>query len=127
MKFAKLINNAYLEYAPDTYIRDDGAIIVNFNKSEALMRKYGFKPVIENEPTYNPETEYLTITGYIENENEIVSIYTINQYEVTEKPISLEEKVTKLETEDLWFKEELAMTQAMVNDLIINTVDGGIK
>lgn len=125
MNFAKLINNNYLEYAPSTYIREDGAMIVNFNKNETLMRRYGFKLVVESEPAYNPETEYLTITGYVETENDILTVYTVNKHEIVEKPEGFEEKVIRIEKENAVIKEELAMTQAMVNDLILNSYSGG--
>ena len=44
--YAKL-NNGALEYAPQNYKLNDGRTIVGFNKSVALMTRYGFKEVID--------------------------------------------------------------------------------
>lgn len=125
-KFAKLIDNR-LEYAPVNYTLEDGRIIVGFNKSETLMRRYGFKEVIDIEPVYDPTIEYLTVTQYIETDLEIRPVYTINKFDTGTEEVPIETKVSKLETKTASLEEELAMTQSMVNDLIINTVDGGIK
>ncbi|MGL5646708.1 MAG: hypothetical protein ACRDDY_02560 [Clostridium sp.] len=121
-KFAKLINNK-LEYAPNTYVRpSDGRVIANFDKSEFFMRQEGFKEVLDVKPNYDYDTQYIYVSGYIENETSIVVNYTVGEIEKPQE--SLEEKVIRLEKENAGIKEEMAMTQAMVNDLIVNTFGG---
>lgn len=95
MNYAKL-KNGVLVYAPVNYITPTGSLIVNFHKNAALMKKYGFKEVADNKPSYDDSTEYLTISGYIESEENIIINYKINEIEIN-KEISLEERVTELE------------------------------
>ena len=42
-----IIINGVLSYAPTNYKTDNGQLIVNFNKNEDIMRKYGYKEVID--------------------------------------------------------------------------------
>lgn len=92
--YAKL-ENSKLIYAPKNY--DTGAnLILNFNKNEDLMKKYGFKEVIDNKPTYDNTVQYLTISGYIENEDSITVNYTINEIKINNEP-TLEDRIIELE------------------------------
>ncbi|MGL5869092.1 hypothetical protein, partial [Clostridium chrysemydis] len=82
----------------------------------------GFKEVLDVKPNYDYDTQYIYVSGYIENETSIVVNYTVGEIEKPQE--SLEEKVIRLEKENAGIKEEMAMTQAMVNDLIVNTFGG---
>ena len=68
--YAKLENNK-LVYAPRNF--KDENIILNFNKNTSLMKQYGFKEVIDNKPSYDNTTQYLSVSGYVENENNVIS------------------------------------------------------
>jgi len=92
--YAKL-ENKKLIYAPRNY--NTGAnLILNFNKNKELMKKYNFKEVIDNKPTYDSSTHYLSIDSYTENEDNITINYRINEIEINNEP-SLEERVAELE------------------------------
>ena len=77
--FAKIINGV-LYYAPVNYKTDLGQVIVNFNTNEEMMLQYGYKNVIDIKPDYNKETQYLKISGYTDNEDNITV-----EYEVVDK------------------------------------------
>ena len=78
--FAKIINGV-LHYAPVNYKTDLGHVIVNFNTNEEMMLQYGYKNVIGIKPDYNKETQYLKISGYTDNGDNITV-----EYEVVDKP-----------------------------------------
>lgn len=46
MRYGK-ISNGELIYAPTNYEIEDGSIILNFNKDEKALKKYGYKEVVE--------------------------------------------------------------------------------
>lgn len=92
--YAKL-NEGVLEYAPVNYTLTDGRVIVNFNKSITLMAKYGFKEVLDNQPIYNQDTEYLVISNYTETETNIVVNYVIKT--LTPQEPTLEERIASVE------------------------------
>lgn len=104
--YAKL-NNGVLEYAPINYTLSDGRVIVNFNKSEVLMKKYGFKLVVDEKPIFNQDTEYLVITGYNEQETTITVLYTIKQMDMIEQEATIEDKIVQLKQVDS--EHELAL------------------
>lgn len=78
--YGRLINGG-LEYAPINYKLDDGRIIMNFNKDEELMQKYGYKNVTHVIPDYDSTTQYIQISNYTETDENI----TVN-YEVVNLP-----------------------------------------
>ena len=108
--YARLINGA-LDYAPDNYKLLDGRVIVGFNKSVALMTKYGFKEVIDEKPSYNPDTEYLVMSDYVEKEKTITIIYSIKQMDMVEQELTIDEKIAKLQEVDT--EHELAIAELM--------------
>ena len=91
--YAKL-NNGMLSHAQANYQLEDGRIITNFNKSEELMKEYGFKNVIDIQPAYDSKTQYLSVGSYIEDDTNI----TIN-YEICEMPSNptFEERLASVE------------------------------
>ena len=91
--YAKLENNK-LVYAPRNFKGEN--IILNFNKNTSLMKQYGFKEVIDNKPSYDNNTQYLSVSGYVENENNIIINYVVNEIEENQEP-TLEERVLELE------------------------------
>lgn len=92
--YAKLIKNK-LQYAPKNYKTND-VLILNFNKNIELMKKYGFKEVIDIKPEYDSSTHYLSIDGYSEDETTITINYKINEIFVDTTP-TFEERLTTLE------------------------------
>lgn len=96
MNFAKLSNGA-LQYAPNNYTTSTGSLILNFNKSISAMRSHGFKELIDIRPSYNPETHYISIDKYIENDESIMINYIVNEIIPSDEGPSLEERVADLE------------------------------
>ena len=81
--FGKL-ENGNLTYAPNIYqLEVDGELlsIVNFNKNIELMKKYGFKEVIDIVPSYN-EYEEAIIVGYDEDDTSITIKYEVRKREL---------------------------------------------
>lgn len=99
MNYAKL-ENGILEYVPTNYTTPSGSLIVNFNKNVSLMKRYGFKEVVDIKPSYDEITEYLTISGYTENDESIIVNYTIKQMDLIDQEASIEEKIKDLKTVD---------------------------
>ena len=120
--YAKL-NNGGLEYAPQNYKLNDGRTIVGFNKSIALMTKYGFKEVIDKQPTYNTDTEYLIITGYTEQDTTITIVYAVKQMDLVEQELTIDEKISQLKQVDTEHEEALAQ----LTEMILSLQDGGVK
>lgn len=118
MNYAK-INEGVLEYAPVNYTTASGSLIVNFNKNATLMKRYGFKEVIDQRPSYDELTEYLTISGYTETEDNIIINYAVRQIEIV-KPI--EEKIELLEDENKKIKE-VNNTQDILIDITMMATD----
>lgn len=119
MNYAKL-NEGVLEYAPVNYTTASGSLIVNFNKNVTLMKRYGFKEVIDQRPSYDELTEYLTISGYTETEDNIQVIYTVKQMDMIEAEESLDEKVKQLKATDT--DHEMAMAE--LADMVIELMGG---
>lgn len=113
--YAKL-NNGALEYAPQNYKLSDGRTIVGFNKSIALMTRYGFKEVIDQQPTYNTETEYLIITGYTEQDTTITIVYAVKQMDLVEQELTIDEKIVNLQNVDT--EHELALAE--LTEMVLN-------
>lgn len=78
--YGKLEDNI-LKYAPKTLKLDDGRIILNFNKSIDIMKAYGYKEVINDIPTYDPNTEYIRVSGYNEDDDYITVNYEVLELE----------------------------------------------
>ena len=115
--YAKL-NNGVLEYAPQNYKLNDGRTIVGFNKSVALMTRYGFKEVIDQQPVYDTETEYLVITGYTEQETTITIVCPVKQMDLVEQELTIDEKIAQLKNVDT--EHEFALAE--LTDMILGGV-----
>lgn len=113
--YAKLENNK-LTYAPKNY-KTGEHLIINFNKNETLMKKYGFKEVIDNKPNYDNSTHYLSVKDYTEDENAITINYTINEIEVNQEP-TLEERIVELENKNKAQDVEIALNQEAINYML---------
>lgn len=78
--YGKIIDNI-LYYAPATLKLDDGRIILNFNKSADTMKAHGYKEVINNVPEYDPNTEYVRVSDYSEDDDYITVNYEVLELE----------------------------------------------
>lgn len=82
MRYGK-ISNGELIYAPTNYEIEDGSIILNFNKDEKALKKYGYKQVVE---ALRPPYPY--IITYKETATKIT--------EIVERDIKKEEENKKM-------------------------------
>ena len=106
--YAKIEADNMLVYAPIDYMTPDNKMIYNFNSDKALMKKYGFKEVIDVIPSYDSTTQEIEFGGYTETETAITV-----QYHVVSKPqepSTLEEQITGLR------KQMLSIINAEVLD-----------
>lgn len=76
MYYGRIIYNT-LEVAPQTYTKSDGTVIFNFNKNEALMKSYGFKPVQETIPPYDNQFERLYQQSLTEDDEYIYLVFGV--------------------------------------------------
>ena len=92
--YGKIIDGV-LEYAPEIFNLPNGQIIINFNKNENIMKKYGYKEVVNQIPSYNPTTQNVYISEYVDNYNEIIIVYGVCDIPVEESPTDI--KISELE------------------------------
>ena len=81
------------------------------------MTKYNFKKVIKNKPSFDGDTEYLTVSGYDENDENIIINYTINKIELTTVEPTLEERVFNLEMENKQLETLLNTTMLATDEM----------
>lgn len=118
--YAKLVEGVPVE-APLNYKLPDGRTILGFNNHVALMKKYGFKEVIDVQPEYDPETEYLITAGYEETENKIIVTYSVNKVATIDVDLNTEEKIKELEKNNTDIEQALAE----LTELVMGILGGG--
>lgn len=119
--YAKL-NDGVIEYAPINYTLSDGRVIVDFNNNEVLMRKYGFKEVLDEPPVFNKDIEYLLILGYSETPNNIIVDYTIRQMDPIDQEETIDVKIDQLKQTDT--EHEMALAEIM--DIVLELQGGNL-
>ena len=110
--FGKLIDGELI-YAPKNYTKEDGTVIINFNESELFMKMEGFKRVFENTPAFNAATQEIKIARYEETSDNIIIHYQV--IDLPTEPNPLEARIATLE-------EEIEITNAALQDLIVSTM-----
>jgi len=118
--YAKLVEGVPVE-APLNYKLPDGRTILGFNNHIPLMKKYGFKEVIDVQPEYDPETEYLITAGYEETENKIVVTYSVNKVATIDVDLNTDEKIKELEKNNTDIEQALAE----LTELVMGILGGG--
>ena len=118
--YAKLVEGVPVE-APLNYKLPDGRTILGFYNHVALMKKYGFKAVIDVQPEYDAETEYLITAGYEETENKIVVTYSVNKVATIDVDLNTEEKIKELEKNNTDIEQALAE----LTELVMGALGGG--
>lgn len=117
--YGKLIDGV-LKYAPTNYLTENGKMILNFNTNIEVMLENGFKEVINVVPSYDANTQVVTMDSYTEEDTTI----TVN-YVVTAKPLSKEEQLENQKKLALtFFAETLTDAQALQVPMLFEEFDG---
>jgi hypothetical protein len=105
-----------LIYAKEYFVCEDGKIIINFNSNEKLMMAYGFKPVIDEIPSYDLETEYVVISGYTEKEKVIIVNYEIRNIVKTKEQLQKDDQLKCLKMFANTLSDEQALQVPLMYD-----------
>ena len=117
--YGKLIDGV-IKYAPTNYLTDDNKMIFNFNKNVEAMIANGFKEIINVVPSYDANTQVVTMDSYTEEDTTI----TVN-YVVTAKPLTKEEQLENQKNLALtFFAETLSDAQALQVPMLFDDFDG---
>lgn len=117
--YGKLIDGV-IKYAPTNYLTENGKMILNFNTNIEVMLENGFKEVINVVPSYDANTQVVTMDSYTEEDTTI----TVN-YVVTAKPLSKEEQLENQKKLALaFFAETLTDAQALQVPMLFDEFDG---
>ena len=117
--YGKLIDGV-IKYAPTNYLAENGKIIFNFNTNTEVMLENGFKEIINVVPSYDANTQVVTMDSYTEEATTI----TVN-YVVTAKPLTKEEQLENQRNLALiFFAETLSDAQALQVPMLFDEFDG---
>lgn len=117
--YGKLINGV-IKYAPTNYLTENGKMILNFNTNIEVMLENGFKEIINVVPSYDANTQVVTMDSYTEEATTI----TVN-YVVTAKPLTKEEQLENQRNLALtFFAETLSDAQALQVPMLFDEFDG---
>lgn len=107
MIYVKLNTDNTIEYAKNVYTTDEGELILNFKANPKLMKKYGFKELIDSPVEFDANYQTYTVS-YIEDADTI-----IKQYDIIYLPIETLKEVKLKELADYDISED-------VNGFILN-------
>ena len=117
--YGKLIDGV-IKYAPTNYLTENGKMIFNFNTNIEVMLENGFKEIINVVPSYDANTQVVTMDSYTEEATTI----TVN-YVVTAKPLTKEEQLENQKNLALtFFAETLSDAQALQVPMLFDEFDG---
>lgn len=104
--YGKIVNGELIE-APATLVLVDGTVVENFNRSISLMKEYGFKPIIKDEPGHDVETQYCKFVGYHDTGYYIRYQYELEDIEFSEAEIQNKEAQKAMEMLNMNFQEQI--------------------
>ena len=117
--YGKLIDGV-IKYAPTNYLTENGKMILNFNTNIEVMLENGFKEIINVVPSYDANTQVVTMDSYTEGDTTI----TVN-YVVSAKPLTKEEQLENQRKLALtFFAETLSDAQALQVPMLFDEFDG---
>ena len=117
--YGKLIDGV-IKYAPTNYLTENGKMILNFNTNTEVMLENGFKEIINVVPSYDANTQVVTMDSYTEEATTI----TVN-YVLTAKPLTKEEQLENQKNLALaFFAETLTDAQALQVPMLFDDFDG---
>lgn len=103
--YGKLVEGK-INYAPVNFITPNNCLILNFNKNISLMREYGFKLVVEDKPSYDPNNYDLYVHEYIETDDSITIVYKAQDKKKYDDPelTSIKNRLDELEQQNEEYK-----------------------
>lgn len=104
--YGKIVNGELIE-APATLVLVDGTVVENFNRSISLMKEYGFKPIIKDEPGHDVETQYCKFVGYHDTGYYICYQYELEDIEFSEAEIQNKEAQKAMEMLNMDFQAQV--------------------
>lgn len=104
--YGKIVNGELIE-APATLVLVDGTVVENFNRSISLMKEYGFKPIIKDEPGHDVETQYCKFVGYHDTGYYICYQYELEDIEFSEAEIQNKEAQKAMEMLNMDFQAQI--------------------
>lgn len=116
MIYVKLNIDNTIEYAKNVYTTDEGELILNFKANPELMKKYGFKELIDSPVEFDANYQTYTVS-YVEDADAITKQYDIVYLPIeTLKEVKLKELADYDKSEDVngfilndktaWFDKE---------------------
>lgn len=95
MRYAKI--NPLQTYLPYAAQLSNGTWVSNYHLlPEETLRQEGWLPLIDEQPTYNPETHYLQFIDAVEQNGSIVMNYEVRELPPDEIDLLLEELEAEL-------------------------------
>lgn len=107
MIYVKLNIDNTIEYAKNVYTTDEGELILNFKANPELMKKYGFKELIDSPVEFDANYQTYKVS-YVEDADTITK-----QYDIIYLPIETLKEVKLKELADYDISED-------VNGFILN-------
>ena len=93
MIYVKLNTDNTIEYAKNIYTTDEGELILNFKANPELMKKYGFKELIDSPVEFDANYQTYTVS-YVEDADTITKQYSITYLPIeTLKEVKLKELI----------------------------------
>lgn len=104
--YGKLVNGELIE-APKDLVLENGTVVENFNRSISLMKEYGFRPVIKDEPGHDIETQYCKFVGYEDTGYYIRFKYELEDIEFSEAEIQNKDAQKAMEMLNMDFQAQV--------------------
>ena len=101
MIYVKLNIDNTIEYAKNVYTTEEGELILNFKANPELMKKYGFKELIDSPVEFDANYQTYTVS-YVEDADTITKQYSIVYLPIeTLKEVKLKELADYDTSEDV--------------------------
>lgn len=101
MIYVKLNTDNTIEHAKNVYTTDEGELILNFKANPELMKKYGFKELIDSPVEFDANYQTYKVS-YVEDADTI-----IKQYDIIYLPIETLKEVKLKELADYDISEDI--------------------
>jgi hypothetical protein len=99
MEFVRVENGVVVQRGlPSTGFLKDGRGVSGYDQlPENVLKEEGWLPIVDNHPTYNPDTEYLETVEPTVTDNEVIENYIIKQREPLVQVPTVEDRLVAVE------------------------------